>query len=153
MKTNCVFMAYLVITVVLFAYPSLASKLEDDDEKPLIDPDVDIDSAFARSPTSDEYNKEVLPRTLPRDYIEHALVCGEMMGGERCNDQVMSEILQDKPASRFCCMKMIIFGEECHTAIRDVMFRTYQFKRYASVARPRIRQVWNRCYAEVGGIE
>ncbi|XP_010417149.1 PREDICTED: uncharacterized protein LOC104702925 [Camelina sativa] len=153
MKTNsnCVFMASLLVitTLVLFAYPSLASKLEDNEE-PLIDPNVDLDP-FARSPTTDEYNRD-MTRKLPKYFMEYALVCGQMMGAMRCNEEVLSEILQDKPASRYCCMKMMIYGEKCHMAFRDFMFKVYKFKQFASKARPRIRQVWNRCYAEVGGL-
>ncbi|XP_010489641.1 PREDICTED: uncharacterized protein LOC104767296 [Camelina sativa] len=152
MKTNnCVFMASLLVTtLVLFVYPSLASKLEDN-EKPLIDPDVDLGSPFARSPTSDVYNRHMSSK-LSKEFIEYAMVCGQMMGEFRCNNEVLSEILQDKPASRYCCMKMMIYGEECHMALRELMFKIYKYKQFASKARPRIRQVWNRCYAEVGGL-
>ncbi|CAH8258970.1 unnamed protein product [Arabidopsis lyrata] len=149
MKTNnCVYMAFLLITtLVLFACPSLAFE---GNEKPLIDPNIDLDSTFARSPSTSEYDRDVLNKQS-KELVEYAGTCGEMMGGIKCNDEVMSEILQNKPTSRYCCMKMMIYGQECHMVLRNLFFETYYYKPFASKGRPRIPKVWNRCSAEVGG--
>ncbi|CAD5321736.1 unnamed protein product [Arabidopsis thaliana] len=135
----------LITTLVLFAYPSLA-----DDEKPLIDPNIDLDSTFARSPSTSEYNIDMLNKQST-ELVQFAGTCAGLMGGEKCSDQVMSEILQNIPTSRYCCLKMIIYGQECHMVLRNLLFQTYYYKPFASKGRPRILKVWNRCSAEVGG--
>lgn len=147
MKTGFSFMAFLVITT--FVYPSLAS---DGDDKPLIDPNVDLDSAFAKSPSASKYNSDLI-RKQSQDQLDYLGLCGEYMGGAKCNEEVISEILQNKPASKFCCIKMLVFGKECHTEVRKLLFESYDFKPFASKALPKIPKVWNRCCSSIGGCD
>ncbi|VVA96104.1 unnamed protein product [Arabis nemorensis] len=144
MKTD-----FLVITtLVLFAYPSLASKVEDD-IKPLIDANVDLDSMFAKSPSASQYNSGLFLKES-RDHMKYVARCAESMGGSKCEDEVLSEILQNKPASKRCCIQMLVFGKECHTEVNRVLLATYYLKPFASKARLRIPKVWNRCCSSIG---
>nr|VDD52829.1 unnamed protein product [Brassica oleracea] len=149
MDTKTIFMAFFIInTLVSCAYPCLGQ--EDVDDKPLVNPG-DFDTLDALSPASQEYNIYML-ENLPPKYKTYLGTCADKMGPSgisECNEDVLREILTNKPVSRECCLMVVRAGKECYMEIRKFMFRLYQLKRFASQVSFKSNEVWNRCSAEV----
>ncbi|KAF8105504.1 hypothetical protein N665_0157s0084 [Sinapis alba] len=149
MELKTMFMSFFIITMLVsFVYSSLGQ--EDVDDEPLVNPGPDMDTVVAISPASQEFNMYML-ENLPPKFTTYLENCMDKMGPifRRCNEDVIEEILTKKPVSRECCMKVVKAGKECYVEIRKLMFRFYQFKRFASQVSFRTNEVWDRCSAEV----
>ncbi|CDY50338.1 BnaC01g38330D [Brassica napus] len=132
MDTKTIFMTFFIInTLVSCAYPCLGQ--ENVDDKPLVNPG-EFDTLDALSPASQEYNIYML-ENLPPKYKTYLGTCADKMGPSgisECNEDVLREILTNKPVSRECCLMVVRAGKECYMEIRKFMFRLYQLKRLAS---------------------
>ncbi|KAH0904811.1 hypothetical protein HID58_044314, partial [Brassica napus] len=147
-KTNEVWNRCSAEVEMSCAYPCLGQ--EDVDDKPLVNPG-DFDTLDALSPASQEYNIYML-ENLPPKYKTYLGTCADKMGPSgisECNEDVLREILTNKPVSRECCLMVVRAGKECYMEIRKFMFRLYQLKRFASQVSFKSNEVWNRCSAEV----
>ncbi|EOA22643.1 hypothetical protein CARUB_v10003313mg [Capsella rubella] len=141
------FMGCLLSTILISsANPNLATKSDDDDETWIIDPSTDLNMVFAESPTSREYNEDVLNKESS-EHFDYLLNCSEKRGRE-CNEEVMEEILQNRNVSDRCCEKIVSVGKDCHVGIANVMFKNYHVRRFASRSVFKASKVWNRCYAQ-----
>ncbi|CAG7890450.1 unnamed protein product [Brassica rapa] len=148
MKT--IFMAFFIIaTLVSYVYPSLGQK--DVDDEPLVNSGHEFDTLDTISPASEDYNIHMLKNMSPK-YITYVKTCHDKMGpsgGAKCNDDVLEEILTNKPVSRECCQKVVKAGKECYMETIKFIFRLYQLKRFASQVSFKTNKVWNRCSIEV----
>ncbi|CAN7075260.1 unnamed protein product [Brassica oleracea var. botrytis] len=150
MKT--IFMAFFFIaTLVSYVYPSLGQKVVDDE--PLVNSGREFDTLDMISPASEDYNIHMLKNMSPK-YITYVKTCHDKMGpsgGAKCNDDVLEEILTNKPVSRECCLKVVKAGKECYMETIKFIFRLYQLKRFASqqIFSFKTNKVWNRCSIEV----
>ncbi|CAN6921277.1 unnamed protein product [Brassica oleracea] len=149
MDTKTIFMVFFTITILIsHAYPSLNQK--DVDDEPLVNPGREMEALTEISPASQDYNMYILDK-LPPKYLLYLNSCGGKMGpsGDECIDDVLKEILTNKPASKECCLEVVKTGKECYMEIQKFIFRLYQFKRFASQVSFRTNQVWDRCSSEV----
>ncbi|CAN6991864.1 unnamed protein product [Brassica rapa subsp. trilocularis] len=70
-------------------------------------------------------------------------------GGAKCYDDVLEEILTNKPVSRKCCLTVVKAGKKCYMETVKLVFRLYQLKRFASQVSFKTNKVWNRCSPNV----
>ncbi|XP_013593654.1 protein DOWN-REGULATED IN DIF1 11-like [Brassica napus] len=152
MEMKIIFMAFFFIaTLVSYAHPSLGQK--DVDDKPLVNSGREFDTLDTISPASEDYNSYMLKNLSPK-YVTYLKTCLDRVGmgpngGAKCYDDVLEEILTNKPVSRKCCLTVVKAGKKCYMETVKLMFRLYQLKRFASQVSFKTNKVWNRCSANV----
>ncbi|ESQ46644.1 hypothetical protein EUTSA_v10000516mg [Eutrema salsugineum] len=152
MENKPIFMAFVSIMVLLsFSSPTLA--IEHDEDKPLLNSDKEFDAAMANSPSSCDYNRDMI-ESQSKKHLDYLINCGEKMGPDsvKCNIEVRAEILRNKEASKDCCQMIVKAGKECHIEWMKLFFQTYQLKRFSSKRIFKTNEIWNRCSNEVGSI-
>ncbi|KAF8085249.1 hypothetical protein N665_0674s0014 [Sinapis alba] len=150
MEMKTIFIAFFIIASLGSNVCSSLSHNDVDDE-PLVNPGREMEALRAISPASEDYNIYML-ENLPPKYIAYLETCAYKMGHSGigiCNDDVLKEILTNKPVSRECCLKVVRAGKKCYMEFRKFTFRLYQLKRFASQVSFKTNEVWNRCSAEV----
>ncbi|XP_048606351.1 protein DOWN-REGULATED IN DIF1 11-like [Brassica napus] len=152
MEIKIIFMAFfLIATLVSYAHPSLGQK--DVDDEPLVNSGREFDTLDTISPASEDYNSYMLKNLSPK-YVTYLKTYLDKVGmgpngGAKCYDDVLEEILTNKPVSRKCCLTVVKAGKKCYMETVKLVFRLYQLKRFASQVSFKTNKVWNRCSANV----
>ncbi|KAJ0235564.1 Prolamin-like domain-containing protein [Hirschfeldia incana] len=145
MENKALVMGFLLITTLISStYPSLTSQIY---EKPIIDPDTSLEDAFARSPGSEEYNNNAFNSIPAPDANYFAKNCMKPRD-DKCDDELVLDLLKSEPMSKECCLKILRYGEGCNVLIVKFISRAYQLKRFSKRLLLRTERILNRCSAE-----
>jgi len=149
MENKTMFMIFSLIMVLLsFSHPTFGK--ESDNDKPLLISDDEFDAMMARSPTSDNYNENVGSK-YSKKQINYLMNCSKKMAvPDKCIEEVMAEIIQNKSASRDCCLGIVKAGKECHMEYMKLFFQMYELRRFTSKRFSKTNEIWNRCSTEIG---
>ena len=147
------FMIFSSIMILLsFSHPTLAK--EGDNDKQVLILDDEFDAMIARSPTAEDYNENV-GRKYSKKQKEYLLNCSIKMDipdPDKCIEEVLAEIIQNKSASRDCCLGIVKAGKECHMEYMKLFFQIYQLRRFTSKRFSKANEIWNRCFTEIGAV-
>ncbi|VYS59054.1 unnamed protein product [Arabidopsis thaliana] len=151
MENKTMFILFSSIMVLLsFSHLTLAK--EGDNDKSLLISDDEFNAMIARSPTADDYNDNV-GRTYSKKQKKYLLNCSKKMDvPDKCIEEVLAEIIQNKSASRDCCLGIVKAGKECHMEYIKLFFQIYQLRRFTSKRFSKANEIWNRCFTEIGAV-
>ncbi|KAG7633047.1 Prolamin-like domain, partial [Arabidopsis suecica] len=137
MENKTMFILFSSI-MVLLSFSHLTWAKEGDNDKPLLISDDEFNAMIARSPTADDYNDNV-GRTYSKKQKKYLLNYSKKMDvPDKCIEEVLAEIIQNKSASRDCCLGIVKAGKECHMEYMKLFFQIYQLRRFTFKGFPKL---------------